>query len=248
MFGHTPLLSYLSIHLKGYIGMTLIFWAGDSTVKENKYTRFPQTGIGQEFHRYLKQGVMVINHGENGRSTKSFLDESRLVPIYDEIKEGDFLFVQFGHNDEKIEDPDRYTDSQGEFQNNLKKFIHVAKNKKANPVLITPVERRCFQKDGSLRQGTHRIYAEAMINVARSEQVPLIDLNLASHKLIEEKGIEITKNWFMHIPPNLYPFYPEGLEDDTHLQPEGAYQFGGLIARELEKLGGIYGDLLYKPE
>ena len=90
--------------------MATIFWAGDSTVQYNDILTFPQTGIGQVMNLFLKPEVRVENHAKNGRSTKSFIDESRLTPIYDKITAGDFLFIQFGHNDEKKNDPQRYTE------------------------------------------------------------------------------------------------------------------------------------------
>ena len=116
--------------------MRHIFWAGDSTAASNKYVTFPQTGIAQAFDRYTRTDVVVCNHAFNGRSTKSFIDESRLAPIYNDITKGDFLFIQFGHNDEKINDPSRYTDPHGEYIVNLGKFVNVARNKGAYPLFI----------------------------------------------------------------------------------------------------------------
>ena len=88
--------------------MTTIFWAGDSTVRQNSILTYPQTGIGQVFERFTRRShVQIENHAENGRSTKSFLDEGRLAPICQRMQEGDFLFIQFGHNDQKAEDPSR---------------------------------------------------------------------------------------------------------------------------------------------
>ena len=118
--------------------MRTIYWASDSTVQYNDILTYPQTGMGQVLNLFLKPDVIVSNHAKNGRSTKSFIDESRMVPIYDRITEGDFLFIQFGHNDEKINDPTRYTDAEGEYRVNLEKFVNVARNKKAVPVIITP--------------------------------------------------------------------------------------------------------------
>ena len=106
--------------------MAAVFWAGDSTVQYNDITTFPQTGIGQVFHLFLKPEVAVENYAKNGRSTKSFIDESRLSVIYDRISEGDFLFIQFGHNDEKKADPERYTEPFGAYMENLEKFVNAA--------------------------------------------------------------------------------------------------------------------------
>ena len=106
--------------------MVRIFWAGDSTVKYNRMDTYPQTGIGQVLGLYLKPEVQVFDMAENGRSTKSFMDEGRLAAIERELKPGDFFFIQFGHNDEKKEDPLRYTEAFGSFQENLRTYIQAA--------------------------------------------------------------------------------------------------------------------------
>jgi len=224
--------------------MATIYWAGDSTVQYNSLLTYPQTGIGQVFHLFLKPEVRVENHAKNGRSTKSFIDESRLTAIYDNISEGDFLFIQFGHNDEKKEDPARYTEPFSEYMANLEKFVNVARNKKAWPVLITPLERRCFTEDGHLGLGEHTDYGAAMKQTAENLNVPLIDLYSASRAELRKAGAEKTKDWYMHLPAGVYPYHMEGLTDNTHLKYAGAVVYGGCIARGLKELGGIYSDLL----
>ena len=224
--------------------MATIFWAGDSTVQYNDITTFPQTGIGQVLHLYLKPEVKVENHAKNGRSTKSFIDESRMVPIYDRITAGDFLFVQFGHNDEKIKDPTRYTAPDGEFMMNLEKFVNVARNKGAYPVFITPLERRCFVEEHKLGEGEHLAYVNAMKQAAKNLNVPLIDLYSRSREEMEKAGAAKTTEWYMHLPAGIYPYHMEGLEDNTHLKYLGAVVYAGCIAKGLKELGGIYADLL----
>lgn len=224
--------------------MATIFWAGDSTVQYNDITTYPQTGIGQVIHLFLKPEVKVENHAKNGRSTKSFLDESRLVPICERITEGDFLFIQFGHNDEKKQDPTRYTEPFSEYMQNLEKFVNVAREKKAWPVLITPLERRCFVEGDQLGLGEHTDYVAAMKQTAEQLKVPLIDLYSMSRAELRKAGAEKTKNWYMHLPKGVYPSHMEGLTDNTHLKYEGAVVYGGCIARGLKELGGIYRDLL----
>lgn len=225
--------------------MTTIFWAGDSTVKQNDITTYPQTGIGQAMQLYVKREVRIDNHAENGRSTKSFIDESRLPAIYDKITEGDFLFIQFGHNDEKKEDPARYTEPFSDFKVNLEKFINVARNKKAHPVLITPLERRCFVDREHLGLGEHTDYVAAMKQTAEELKVPVIDLYSMSRAELKKAGAEKSKEWYMHLLPGQYPAYPEGLStDNTHLKYEGAVVYAGCVARGLKELGGIYSDLL----
>jgi len=224
--------------------MATIYWAGDSTVQYNSIKTYPQTGIGQVFHLFLKPDVKIENHAKNGRSTKSFIDESRLVPIYDRITEGDFLFIQFGHNDEKKEDPARYTEPFSEYMVNLGKFVNAARNKKAFPVLITPLERRCFIDETHLGEGTHSDYVDAMKQTAKNLDVPLIDLCRMSREELSRVGAEASKDWYMHLPEGKYPYHMEGLTDNTHLKYAGAVVYGGCIARGLKELGGIYRDLL----
>lgn len=221
-----------------------IYWAGDSTVQYNDISTYPQTGIGQVMNLYLRSDVLVKNFAKNGRSTKSFIDEGRMIPIYDQIKEGDFLFVQFGHNDEKINDPARYTAPCGEYTENLAKFVNVARNKGAHPVFITPLERRCFDANGVLSRGEHGEYVAAMIALGEKLDVPVIDLNKKSREKMISAGPEETTKWYMHLSAGQYNNYPEGKEDNTHLKAEGAVIYAGCIAEGLNELGGIYKDLL----
>lgn len=223
--------------------MTRIYYAADSIVAQKNIFTYPETGIGQMLPLYLKRSVFVQNHAENGRSTKSFIDEGRLASIYNDIRKGDFLFIQFGHNDEKSADPSRYTEAFGEYQTNLEKFVNVARNREAYPVLITPLCRRQFDTDGNLSD-THGDYPEAMRGLAKRLDVPLIDLCTLSFAAVSKAGDEASKKWFMNFPADTYTNYPNGKEDNSHLRPEGAMYFAGIIAEELKKLGGIYADLL----
>ena len=209
--------------------MTTIFWAGDSTVKQNSILTYPQTGIGQMLDRYVNRfEVTISNHSENGRSTKSFLDEGRLAPIYDRLSRGDFLFVQFGHNDEKQEDPARYTDPDTEFAENLERFANCARNKGAIPVFITPVSRRGFAGPGARYR--HDRWAAAARSASERLGVACIDLTAMSERLLSHTPTDVSDPWFM----------PDG----THLKPEGAMTFAGLIAGALYRLGGDYRALL----
>lgn len=224
--------------------MATIYWAGDSTVQYNDITTYPQTGIGQVFHLFLRPEVKVLNFAKNGRSTKSFIDEGRLAAIEEQITEGDFLFIQFGHNDEKKADPARYTDPFGQYMVNLERFVNAAREKKAYPVLITPLERRCFAEGNQLGVGEHSDYVAAMKQAAENLDVPLIDLYSMSREKLRKAGAEKTKDWYMHLPKDVYPSHPEGLTDNTHLKYEGAVVYGGCIAAGLKKLGGRYSELL----
>lgn len=206
-----------------------IHYAGDSTVQFNSYVTYPQTGLGQVLPLYIRREVFVKNHGKNGRSTKSFIDEGRLDVIANQLMEGDILFIQFGHNDEKIEDPLRYTTPFGTYKENLYKFIETARNKNAYPVLISPVER-CHYENGKLYKGYHMEYVEAMKEVAKELDVPMIDLYSKVRALMETVGEEEAEKW--HMP------------DRTHMTYTGAITYGNLIAEGLNELGGIYKDIL----
>lgn len=224
--------------------MNKIFWAGDSTVQTNDYTTYPQNGIGQVFCIFLKEGFHVYNHAKNGRSTKSFMDEGRLEAIKEQIGEGDFLFIQFGHNDEKSQDPARYTEPHGSFIDNLGIFIQAARERGAYPVLITPLERRCFTDERHLGPGEHLEYVKGIKEAAEKFQAPLVDLYTKSRRELEKAGEERSRGWYMYFPEGYYPEHPAESKDNTHLRHDGAVHFAGLIAEGLRELGGVYADML----
>ena len=222
-----------------------IFYAGDSTCAKYSIINFPKTGIGQGLELYVKPEVIIDNHAVGGRSTKSFIDEGRLQVIEELIGKDDFLFIQFGHNDEKELDERRYTTPYGTYKENLQKYIQVARNAGAIPVLITPVSRRCFADACKLEEKTRLTdYAVGMRQVAEEEQVALVDLYSKSRAKIEEAGAVETTKWFMHLAKGEYASCPDGLVDNTHLRPDGARVFAGLVAEGLKELGGVYSELL----
>ncbi len=222
---------------------TYIFYAGDSTAAQKTAAAYPETGIGQMLPLFLKENVTVHNHAVNGRSTKSFIDEGRLERIDKEIREGDYLFIQFGHNDEKKEDTSRYTSAFGSFKDNLKIFIETARKHRAVPVLLTAIERRLFDESGKLK-ATHGEYIEAVLQVAEEEKCAVIDMNKLTRDKISEVGIENSRAFFMNFDKGIYENYPEGKADNTHLRPEGAICFAQLLAAELKKSGGVLAGLV----
>ena len=215
---------------------------------DNKAATFPQTGIGQAFDRFTAPDVVVYNHAVNGRSTKSFIDESRLATIYNDITKGDFLFIQFGHNDEKKNDPSRYTEPHGEFIVNLGKFVNVARNKGAHPVFITSVERRLFDEKGVLKPSEHTEYVLGMKEAGEKYDVPVVDLFSMSRDFLEKIGDEGSRKYYINLAPGEASWAPEGKMDNSHLKYEGAMLYAGMIAKGLSELGEPYASLVVDQE
>lgn len=211
--------------------MVTVHYIGDSTVARNNIHSYPQTGMSQGLGLYLKEAVRIVSYAKNGRSTKSFLDEGRFGPVEGAMAPGDFLLIQFGHNDEKA-DPARHTEPQGSFQDNLRLFIRAAREKGAHPVLLTPIARRLFDGQGSFLPGSHGAYPAAVKQLALAEHVPVIDLTAQTEAYLAKLGDEPSKPLFM---------WPK---DNTHLKPEGAVVMAGFVAEGLRALGGVYAELL----
>ena len=224
--------------------MNVIYWAGDSIVQTNNYTTYPQTGIGQVFPMFLREGCRLENYAKNGRSTKNFMADGRLAMIEAKIQKGDFLFIQFGHNDAHSEDPNRYTAPFGDYKSNLKEYIRVAREQGAYPVLITPLERRNFVDEWKLEPSAHGDYLVAMKQVAEECNVPLVDLCEMSRQAMEAAGEVKSRRWHMIFEAGEYPEHPAASSDNTHLRYEGAVKYGSLIAKRLIELGGVYRELI----
>lgn len=212
-----------------------VYYIGDSTVARNNIHSYPQTGMSQGLSLYLKEAVRVESHAKNGRSTKSFLDEGRFAPVQAAMQPGDFLLIQFGHNDEKPDEA-RHTDPDTTFRENLRLFVNAAKQAGAHPVLITPIARRLFDGSGCFLPGSHGDYPEAVKKTAADAGVPVIDLTAVTEAFLAELGDEPSKPLFM---------WPK---DNTHLKPEGAVKMAGFLAEGLKALGSPYADLLAGPE
>jgi lysophospholipase L1-like esterase len=223
--------------------MKKIYWAGDSTVKDNYIDTYPRTGIAQGLRLYLKSDVIIINHAENARSTKNFISEGRLDKLAKEISRGDFLFIEFGHNDWN-EDPNRHTKPFGNYKTNLAKMVKTALERDAYPVLITPLYCRFLDEKGVLKDKVHFEYPDAMLELSKELHVPCIDLCEQSRQLLKNTDLSVSKNWFMNLEAGQYSAYPDGITDDAHLQHNGSVVFAGLIAEELKKLGSIYAELI----
>lgn len=211
-----------------------IFLIGDSTVANKPYqTSNPEKGWGQVLPLYLKDGIKVENHAVNGRSTKSFIDERRWDEVLKRLKPGDYVVIEFGHNDQKIEDPSRYSDADSAYRLNLKKYISDTRAKGGKPVLATPIVRRRFDEKGKFFD-THTNYPDVVREVAASEDVPLLDLHKRTEELLKTFGEERSKSLFLHLNPGEYASMPDGKEDDTHLSGTGAFKVCDLAVAEMK--------------
>lgn len=219
-----------------------LIWVGDSTVAFNGAGTYPQTGIGQEFDRYIKREYVVFDFAKNGASSKSFYDAGHFEPAVEIMEEGDFLFIQFGHNDEKPKE-DRHTDPFTTYQEYLMRYVSAAREKGAVPVLITPLSRRLFREDGAI-ENSHGEYPAAVKELAEREGLALIDLTEKSRILYEKTGDLDSRKWFMYFPVGTYENYTKEMKDNTHLHYEGAVRMGSLVAEGLRELGGCYADML----
>ncbi|WP_235991719.1 rhamnogalacturonan acetylesterase [Metabacillus schmidteae] len=209
-----------------------VYLIGDSTVSTYKPNAAPKMGWGQKINEFFHDSVVVHNLSVPGRSSKSFYEEGRFKIVNKQLEQGDYLLIQFGHNDAKKADARRYTDPFTTYKVYLKKYIAAAKEKGVVPILVTPVERRNFSANGAIID-SHGDYPLAMKQLAAEENVDLIDLTTKSKQLFNEIGPENTKKVFLWLEPGEYDHFPEGKKDNTHLQEEGAYQIAALVAKGL---------------
>ena len=207
-----------------YAAPVRVFIAGDSTAAEYGPERAPQAGWGQMLQSYLDPARMEVrNHAKGGRSTRSFIAEGRLDAIAGELRKGDVLLIQFGHNDAKFEDPTRYTDPAGDYATFLMRYVQLARDKGATPVLITPVARLLYDF-GSLLD-THGVYTLAMKQLAAREDIALIDLNDRSTRWIRALGEQGAKPYFLFVPE-------QQKADGTHFSTAGANAVACLMLRD----------------
>lgn len=221
-----------------------VYLIGDSTIANKEVKAYPETGWGMPFANFFDQTVTVDNRAQNGRSTKSFLAENRWQPVVNDLKEGDFVLIQFGHNDE-VPTKKTYT-PEADFKINLIRFVTEARSKKAIPVLITPVARRKFDATGKVEE-THAVYAEIVRIVAKETQVPLIDLDKESQDLLQQFGPENSKLLYNHLQAGEHPNYPEGKQDDTHFNELGARKMAEIVLADLKKLHLTLADHVRSP-
>ena len=210
-----------------------IFLAGDSTMQTYKEEETPMRGWGQYFSGCFNENVQVVNKAIGGRSSRSFIEQNRWQEIVDQLQAGDWVFIQFGHNDGSSK-PERYT-SPEDYRKNLIRFIKDVQTKKANPVLLTSISMRVFDEEGKVRNGLGA-YPQIAREVAQSQRVPLIDLNVKTTDYINSIGDEASKKAYMWLSPGEHTKYPEGLQDNTHLRETGARKVAEMAAEGIKEL------------
>lgn len=210
-----------------------VWMIGDSTMSIKDPKTWPETGWGMPFVTFWDSTVTIDNRAKNGRSTKSFRAEGLWKPVEEQMQEGDYVFIQFGHNDEV---PTKATaTTETEFKENLVRYITESKNKKAIPILLTPVARRKFDANGKI-EGTHDVYSAIVRVVAKENNVPLIDVDKDSQALLQQLGAESSKLLFNHLAPGEHPNYPTGKEDNTHFSELGARRMAELVLKAVRDL------------
>lgn len=238
-----------------------IFMIGDSTMANKNITGGnPERGWGMMLPGFFSEEVRIDNHAMNGRSSKSFIDEGRWDKVISQVKKGDYVIIQFGHNDEKPK-ADRHTDPGTTFDANLSRFVNETRAKGGIPILCNAIVRRNFVRpldesiskdtrhdagevkqpqEGDTLYDTHGAYIESPRNVAKKLNVAFIDMNKITHELVQTLGPVESKKLFMWVEPGKVPAFPKGREDNTHLNIYGGRVVAGLavdaIAREVPGL------------
>lgn len=214
--------------------MNLVF-LGDSLMHENDKDTYPQTGWPQGLKKYLKDGIGILDFAQNGRSTKSFLHEGIFDKALEQVKPGDVCFISFGHNDEKIQDPSRYTDPFTSFEKNLCYMANELCSKGAKVVLLSPVCRLRYDENGNLLH-THGDYPKAIREIAGKTKRSFVDLEKLTYDDLSKHTREENEKHYMILRPMEFANYPEGKNDTTHLRVEGADWVCSLLIPELRKI------------
>ena len=221
-----------------------VFMIGDSTMANKSITGGkPERGWGHVLGGFFTEDIIVDNHAVNGRSSKSFIDEGRWDKVLSRVKPGDYVVIQFGHNDERPK-ADRHTDPGTTFDANLERFVNESRERGATPILMNAIVRRNFlapcdqpghivasdnQVEGDTLYDTHGAYLDSPRNVAKKLNVPFVDANKITHELVQGLGREESKKLYMWVEPNTVPAVPKGSVDNTHLNVYGARVVAGLL-------------------
>ena len=224
---------------------TTLHLIGDSTmsIKPNLY--YPERGWGMALPGFMSQELEILNHAANGRSTKRFIDEGRWGKALSEMKEGDYVLIQFGHNDQKKEDPARYASAEKDYPAYLHRYIKDVREKGATPMIASSICRRHFDEQGNLKH-TLDEYVNAARDVAEDEKVAFFDMNKLTCDYFEQEGDAATVRYFLRIPPGVYTRYPDGKNDDTHLNTLGAAVVAQFFIKDLKAKGHPLAKYVYR--
>lgn len=221
-----------------------IYMIGDSTMSIKAPRAYPETGWGMPFAGFFDSTVKVDNRAKNGRSTRTFISENLWQPVFDNLNEGDYVFIQFGHNDESKEKTERYT-TPDQYKENLTRFVKETRSKKAIPVLLTPVSRRRFDKEGNALE-THAAYSPLVKEVAKALNVLFIDLDTKSKDLYQQMGVENSRLLFLQLKPGEHPNYPGGKDDNTHFNELGARLIAQIVLAEVKVIDPLLAERIIK--
>ena len=230
------LLFVLLVSFTLFAQKTTIYCIGDSTMatKVNPDTN-PEFGWCQVLPSFFNSDVIIDNRAVNGRSTKSFLAEKKWEAVYKVLKPGDYVFIQFGHNDGKTTDSLRYTNPHTAYRYNLIQFVKETREKGAIPILFSSIARRNFNEQGVLIS-KHETYPMEMRLVAQEYNVPFVDMEYLSESLEIAYGPEKSKQLHLHFKAGEVPYFPEGKDDDTHLSKKGATEIAKIAVAQLKVL------------
>ncbi len=218
--------SVTKIEIEPANNLPTVFLAGNSTVVDE--ANEPWCGWGQMFPRFFKPEIAIANYAESGEAANTFVSSKRFAKLLTKMKAGDYLFIEFGHNDQKQKGDGKgpYTS----YKSDLKYLVDKAHEKGATPILVTPMHRRFFDENGKVKN-THGEYPNAVRQLAKEENVYLIDLNNMSATLYEAWGTEGSKKAFVHYPAGTFPDQDKDLADNTHFNPYGGYQIAKCILK-----------------
>jgi lysophospholipase L1-like esterase len=213
--------------------MIAIHIIGDSTASIKLDEKRPEHGWGELIHVYFNQDVVIKNYAKNGESTKSFKDRGLFSEAVKHFKPGDYLIIQFGHNDSKIIDPEKFTEPISTYQANLKFYVDEARKLMVEPIIFSSISRRYFISEKILEKRTVGLYPYAAERFAKNYGVKFIDMYSNTYKLYEYLKDTNSRKMFMHLLPNTHKNYPNGLTDNTHLNNYGARVIASLVAENL---------------
>lgn len=210
-----------------------IWMIGDSTMANKKAEKAPETGWGMVLAEFVADNVVVHNHALNGRSSRSFVKEGRWKAVYDSIQPGDYVIIEFGHNDEKP-DSTLHTDPSTSYKQFLKKYIDETRSKGANPIVCSSIVRRSFDVSGNLKD-THGAYISAAREIAFETKTPYVDMEAITRDLVAKLGPEKSKSLYLFCQPGEYANRPKGVQDSTHLNGVGARKVASLFVKEVRR-------------